>query len=463
MSLTGKDLVSWGIPSGPHFPAALAAARAVLDAGGSRAEAEAAAREKVPPPKLRAKAAPAPFTVNLAPEDAEDWANLAAVERDMRRLMTLPTVTRGAVMPDACPAGVIPVGGVVETDGAIHPGFHSADICCSVMATFLPPRTDPARLLDAAHATTHFGGGGRAPGTRVPMPAALEDAFAGNPLTRPLLVDAAAHFATQGDGNHFLFVGRRRSDGAVALVTHHGSRRPGAHLYREGMRLAKAATRSLADGIPDALAWIPLDSPEGRAYWDALQILREWTKANHLAVHDRAIAAAGVAGRPVDFVWNEHNFVFRRGGRVLHGKGATPAWGEHAADADPRGRVLVPLNMAAPILVAVGSDAAGGLGFAPHGAGRVRSRSAHARDFGEAWGAQELASLREAGLDIRFFHGTPDATELPSAYKGAAAIERQTRDFGLATIDDHIDPFGSIMAGSWSREPLDPAADAPDG
>jgi hypothetical protein len=41
-------------------------------------------------------------------------------------------------MPDACPTGPegqIPVGGVVVAKNAIHPGFHSADICCSVMLT----------------------------------------------------------------------------------------------------------------------------------------------------------------------------------------------------------------------------------------------------------------------------------------------------------------------------------------
>ena len=54
----------------------------------------------------------------------------------MQTLMKTPTIVDGAIMPDACPAGpngTIPVGGVAVAKNAIHPGMHSADICCSVM------------------------------------------------------------------------------------------------------------------------------------------------------------------------------------------------------------------------------------------------------------------------------------------------------------------------------------------
>jgi len=34
----------------------------------------------------------------------------------------------------------------------------------------------------------------------------------------------------------------------------------------------------------------------------------------------------------------------------------------------------------------------------------------------------------------------PDLTELPSAYKPAATVVRQTEAFGLAELVDHVDP-----------------------
>ena len=75
--------------------------------------------------------------------------------------MRVPTIVAGAVMPDACPsgtaAGTIPVGGVVACDDAIHPGFHSSDICCSVAITVFARKDDPKRILDAVQDVTHFG------------------------------------------------------------------------------------------------------------------------------------------------------------------------------------------------------------------------------------------------------------------------------------------------------------------
>ena len=82
----------------------------------------------------------------------------------MRELMRVPTIRAGAVMPDACPSGsapgTIPVGGVIAARDAIHPGMHSADICCS-MAVSIFGDVDPTPILDAGMQISHFGGGGR--------------------------------------------------------------------------------------------------------------------------------------------------------------------------------------------------------------------------------------------------------------------------------------------------------------
>jgi hypothetical protein len=71
---------------------------------------------------------------NIRAEGSDEAVNVAAVEAAMTDLMRVPTVVAGTVMPDACPTGggEIPVGGVIAAKEAIHPGFHSADICCSM-------------------------------------------------------------------------------------------------------------------------------------------------------------------------------------------------------------------------------------------------------------------------------------------------------------------------------------------
>jgi len=94
-------------------------------------------------------------TLNIRDEAPGDADNIASVERHMAELLRVPTLVAGTVMPDACPSGsapgTIPVGGVVAAKDAIHPGMHSADICCSMALTVLGD-VDPRAVLDLVNA-----------------------------------------------------------------------------------------------------------------------------------------------------------------------------------------------------------------------------------------------------------------------------------------------------------------------
>jgi tRNA-splicing ligase RtcB (3'-phosphate/5'-hydroxy nucleic acid ligase) len=450
-TITGKTLVEWGYSPGNWFSDAIADAEARRLEGASEAEIRAAIDRRVPPPglPLRAPAALA-HRLNIRAEGPDEVENLASVERHMSELMRVPTIKAGAVMPDACPSGsasgTIPVGGVAATENAIHPGMHSSDICCSLaLSTF---RGAAAKaVLDAGMKLSHFGGGGRPRGKQIRPPDEVMQRFAANSYLSGLTSDAIEHFGTQGDGNHFFYVGRRGSTGEVALVTHHGSRRPGAVLYKAGMATAQKFRHRLSPETPSHNAWIPADTPEGEAYWDALQAIRLWTRGNHFAIHDLVARSLGV--KIEDRFWNEHNFVFRRSdGLFYHAKGATPAWADFAADSS--GLTLIPLNMREPILITRGRDAENGLGFAPHGAGRNFSRSAYMRRHAEVSEA-ELVAQETQGIDARFFFGIPDVSELPGAYKNAATVRRQIEEYGLAEVVETIEPYGCIMAGDWIR------------
>ena len=65
---------------------------------------------------------------------------------------------------------------------------------------------------------------------------------------------------------------------------------------------------------------------------------------------------------------------------------------------------------------------------------------------------QQIVAEQTAGIDARFFCGNPDVSELPGAYKNAAAVRAQITEFGLAEIVDTIEPVGCIMAGDWQRD-----------
>jgi tRNA-splicing ligase RtcB (3'-phosphate/5'-hydroxy nucleic acid ligase) len=450
MSFTGKDLIALGFKPGHWFKDALARASELHAQGAGLDVIKAEIAKFAPPALLTLKpAGETGFNINISATGPDEEANVASVLNHMRALMRVPTAVKGAVMPDACPAGnalgTIPVGGVVAAKNAIHPGFHSADICCSVAISVLG-RADPAAVLDMAQMRTHFGPGGRAQGAGVSPPAEILAGFSGNAFLRGLEEDAAAHFATQGDGNHFLYIGRMKSTGETAIVTHHGSRKPGAMLYKRGMAAAELWRKRLSPETPDHSAWIPASEKEGAEYWRALQLIREWTKASHFAIHGLVCDGLGITAK--DRFWNEHNFIFERGGLYYHAKGATPAWADFAADSS--GLTLIPLNMAEPILIARGLDAQNGLGFAPHGAGRNFGRKAYLRRLGDMR-PEDVFANQTKGIDARFFCGIPDLSELPDAYKSAAAVRQQIGQFGLAEVVDEVLPYGCIMAGDWEK------------
>ena len=484
MEIKARDLLAAGWSENRRLGAALRRARE-LEASGLEREMALARLEREFPktqPLIAPRVHAAPLALAVDAETPEEAVNVASARARITELLHTPVVRAGVLMPDICPAGggaaTIPVGGVIAVENAIIPGAHSADICCSMFATFFPANHPVGELMDHLQAVTHFGAGGRPRGKQFTS-AVLDEPVWENPFLKGLRSRAQDFLGTQGDGNHFAYLGRIRfSDAqraAIAaaghaglaetiaghgagelhvLVTHHGSRGLGADLYKRGQAAARRWCDEFARGIPDAACWLPADTEEGRAYWEALQYIARWTRENHAVLHDAFLRRVGL--RPLARLGNEHNFVWKRGEVFLHGKGATPAW------RDSEGRPLlglIPLNMAREILLVLGADNADYLSFCPHGAGRNLSRSAMLRPYKDADGELDPARVKQAladttaGLDVRWYNGAPDLSESPLGYKDAAKVKAQIARFGLATLVGEIQPQGCIMAGEAPEPP----------
>lgn len=481
--ITGKDLIEAGWLAGPDIGLALQKAREYEARGITDVDYLLKLLHRDVPqvkPKIGPRDQPVAFSEAIESTCQDDFLNIGNVRRFMRELLLSPVIERGAVMPDACPAGqaraTIPVGGAIAVRDAIIPSAHSADICCSMYATFFTSDKTVSPLLDDLMASTRFGMGGRKEENWVSHSVLEEDVW-NNAFLQGLQRHAAMHMADQGDGNHFAYVGKltvtqpflehleksghqqhalalRPHSECLVLVTHHGSRGLGAHVYARGQKAALAHMKRIAEGIPDAAAWLDFNTDEGREYWEALQYVSRWTLANHQSIHARFLEKSG--SQPLTAFGNEHNFVWKRDNLFLHGKGATPAW------KDDMGRPLlglIPLNMAAPILVVLGNDNTDHLSFAPHGAGRNHSRTAITRPFkgddGEIDEKKLAASMAEStqGLDIRWFYGKPDISETPIGYKPPAQVKEQIERFNLANVIAEIQPLGCIMAGDSGPPP----------
>ncbi|MDX0267672.1 RNA-splicing ligase RtcB [Sinorhizobium meliloti] len=450
--MNGNDLIAAGFTPGKSFSHLLTLANELEADGHSRDAILGTLRTHVPvepePIVLRTNNIPfGDFLIDSVDINNEyQTKNYISVVEHMDALMRVPTLKGGAIMPDACPSGsahgTIPVGGVVAAENAIHPDMHSADVCCSMAITIFKRQDDPKKVLDVAQAITHFGPGKRAK-SFVRQHRELTDllaTFGDNSFLAGLEGKAEEHFMTQGDGNHFLYLGHLESTGQLAMVTHHGSRGLGAGLFKRGRQFAQKGLRG--SRIPAHQAWIVADTKEGQDYWDALQKVRLWTKMNHFAIHN---TLAKKIGNAVDQqFWNEHNFVFQRAdGLFYHGKGATPSFAGFSPD--DSGLTLIPMNMAEPILICGHMNKPEALGFAPHGAGRNMSRTQYLREF---------EATTPEHIDVRFYSGTPDLSEMPGAYKDAATVASAITRHGLGNVVDRVLPYGSIMGGefSWSHK-----------
>ncbi|HEX2101350.1 MAG TPA: RtcB family protein, partial [Candidatus Synoicihabitans sp.] len=268
MELKARDLLAAGWREDRRLGAALRRGRELEAAGQSREDTLAQLEQEYPKQAavqgLRETAAP--VAEAIAADTDVEAANLAAARARLQELLHVPVVKRGALMPDACPAGggraTIPVGGAVEVENAIIPGGHSADICCSMFATFFTPNHPIGEMMDHLQKTTHFGAGGR-PRSEQFSSVVLDEPVWENPFLSGLRPRAEVFLATQGDGNHFAYLGRiqftdvqraalatagyldlasaiERHDGRFSvLVTHHGSRGLGADVYKRGHLAAR--------------------------------------------------------------------------------------------------------------------------------------------------------------------------------------------------------------------------------
>jgi tRNA-splicing ligase RtcB len=464
-SVSGETLIAWGFKPGKWFKDAINAADKLASENHFRnatVHDEAAmiglvrSFEPLPIETVSLQdPSNVPIHYNIDADTSFEKDNLSKVSSRVSEIARVPGVREISVMPDACPTGPndVPVGSVVVTEGTIHPGWHSADICCSVAISVFPSETDPHALLDAGIAISHFGKGGRPYSVDMQVSTDLLDDFERNPYLRTIGGMAQKQFGTQGDGNHFYYVGRLASTGQIALVTHHGSRGPGASLYNAGVDAAARYTGQVCPAVHKNSAWLKYDTEEGQAYWEALQLIRRWTKGNHFAIHD-AVAKA-VNAKVKDRFWNEHNFIFKReyNGRTFfaHAKGATPGYAYFGPDTF--GKTLIPLNMSQPILITqVNNNPDHGmganhnsLGFCPHGAGRNYSRT----EFGKliAGRAKEMIADVTSKYDVRAYSGKHDISEFPEAYKDANTIISQINKYDLTKVVDLVQPIGCIMAG----------------
>ncbi len=329
----------------------------------------------------------------------------------------LPVAVRGALMPDAHRGYGLPIGGVLATDNAIIPYAVGVDIACRMKLTVLDLpvtelRDERARLIEALERETAFGLGSAFRGPHRRNHAVLDEDWGQNEIVKPLKDKAWAQLGSSGSGNHFVEFGTLelaqddlglKSGTYLALLSHSGSRGPGATVAGYYSRLAQSLHPELPKELKH-LAWLEMDSADGEAYWEAMNLMGRFAAANHEKIHEHIAKRLGAS--VLADIENHHNFAWKEqhDGKevIVHRKGATPA-GEGVLG-------VIPGSMADPGYVVRGKGEALSLESASHGAGRVMSRTRAKSEISWTEVQKQLdgkgVTLLSAGID-----------EAPDVYK----------------------------------------------
>ncbi|MCC5911774.1 MAG: RtcB family protein [Clostridiaceae bacterium] len=213
---------------------------------------------------------------------------------------------------------------------------------------------------------------------------------------------------TLGGGNHFIEVNKDEEEN-LYIVVHSGSRNLGnqvATLYQQ-----KAYKQLMNKGIKDInknLAYLEGDS--FKDYLHDMHILQQYAVYNRKAILDEVLNHMGVMVE--EKITTIHNYIDLKD--MILRKGAISAKkGE---------KVIIPMNMRDGSLICVGKGNPDWNYSAPHGAGRLMSRTK----------AKEIISLSEFEASMKGIYSTSikksTIDEAAMAYKPMEEIIENTRD-----------------------------------
>lgn len=354
----------------------------------------------------------------------------AGALNQMYTALRLPVSVAGALMPDAHSGYGLPIGGVLATENAVIPYGVGVDIGCRMCLSIYDLPTDMVlrdkdKLTQALMDHTVFGAGGECAKNRRSDHEILSDSRFGDlPMLKQLKDLAYKQLGTSGSGNHFVEFGVLEVSGEhlgakvppgtyLALLSHSGSRGLGATIA--GHYTALAIKRCPLPDKAKHLAWLPLDTDEGREYWLAMNLAGDYASACHDLIHRRI--AAALRTQPLLRVENHHSFAWKEihddRELIVHRKGATPA-GQGVLG-------IIPGSMAAPGYLVAGRGQSNSLNSAAHGAGRQMSRSEAKNRITPKMMAQTLAAK-----GITLIGGAVD--EAPEAYKDIGQVMQAQAD-----------------------------------
>lgn len=322
------------------------------------------------------------------------------------------------IMPDAHAGAGSTIGTTMTITDKVVPNLVGVDIGCGMETALLGDTSLDLKKLD------HF--------IHKNIPSGFNIRKSAHPMNQDInltqlrchsamdLVRAERSIGTLGGGNHFIEVDQD-DEGQLYLVVHSGSRNLGkqvAEYYQ------KAAARRLKGRVEYALAYCEGDLFDD--YIHDMGIVQRYADINRRAMIHEMVSGLDLTIREQ---WTTiHNYIDLDS--MILRKGAVSA---KAGE-----RLLIPINMRDGSLICTGKGNPDWNCSAPHGAGRLMSRSEARRSLTMDKFKASMAGIYSTTID----RNTLD--EAPFAYKPMEEITTNIHD--TVTIDKHILPIYNYKA-----------------
>jgi len=377
----------------------------------------------------------------------------------------------GALMADHHLGYSMPIGGVIAYDGAVSPSGVGFDIACGNKAALTALHEDDIRddltaIMANVQQTVAFGIGRT---KDVPIDHGLFDEHASTlrELDKlcgdrgPLSEKARAQLGTVGSGNHYVDL-LVDDQGRVWVANHFGSRGLGHTIATGFLNLAAGVPFESHGAEKEEPTVIPTDTDLGQFYLDAMRLAGDYAYAGRDFVIDQVLGI--LATEALEAVHCHHNYAWLEDGLWVVRKGATPLGADAAFIGGSMGDGAV-------IVRGTGDDI-GNLASAPHGAGRVMSRTKAAGKFTKVTVTRQRpdgstydkkirvrdtstgivnwpevkAGLRDRGIVVM----GSGADEAPEVYKNLDAVLAAHSNIEVV---HRLRPLGVVMAGDDIVDP----------
>lgn len=377
--------------------------------------------------------------IKLWLDDIEDGA-MAQV----KNLANLPFAFKHiSIMPDSHQGYGMPIGGVMATKNVIIPNAVGVDIGCGMCAVKTSLTEIDTEILkkimgeirkDIPVGFNHH----KEKQDENLMPYDGLHPIYSRPIIDREYQSALKQIGTLGGGNHFIEI-QKGSDGHIWIMIHSGSRNIGKQVADYYNKIAVSLNEKWRSEVPKKweLAFLPIDSEEGKAYIREMNYCVDFALANRMLMMNRledifAETFGAVSVEPMINIAHNYARMENHFGKnvMIHRKGAT------LADKNTIG--IIPGSQGSKSYIVKGKGNIDSFNSCSHGAGRKMGRKDAERKLNLE---EEIKKLDDMGV-IHAIRGKGDLDEAPGAYKDIDVVMKNQKD--LVEILVELTPLAVI-------------------